>query len=348
MEPLVSVIVPVYNVEKYLEKCINSIINQTLKEIEIILIDDGSTDNCPRIIDEYAKRDKRVIAVHKENGGQGSARNAGLDIASGEYIGFVDSDDWIDLNMYEELYKDIIKNNSDISICGRRVVDENNKLKGEVKLINEVINLNEFGLDKYITSKLLSPHTVVVYNRLYRRCIIERNDIRFKSVDEVGSEDALFNYCILFNTKIISSIDKVFYNGLERSGSTARTYKFGSMNKTANLMECMKSYSEKVNKQEVWNKVEPILFQFYQQWNINLIKKYSNEDITKIISKELEVANKSKVFKQCQKRLALGINHEKNLKKCGYKFSGRVYIRLFMFLSYINQYNLAARLRTYR
>ena len=103
-----------------------------------------------------------------------------------------------------------------------------------------------------------------------------------------------------------------------------------------------------MNKQEVWNKVEPILFQFYQQWNINLIKKYSNEDITKIISKELEVANKSKVFKECQKRLALGINHEKNLKKCGYKFSGRVYIRLFMFLSYINQYNLAARLRTYR
>lgn len=348
MNPLVSVIVPIYNVEKYLNKCIDSIINQTLKEIEIILVDDGSTDDCTQIIDEYAKNDNRIIVIHKENGGQGSARNIGIDIAKGKYIGFVDSDDWIDLNMYEELHKDITRNKSDMSICGRRVVDENNKLSGEVKLINEVINLNEFGLDKYIISRLLSPHTVVVYNRLYRKTIIKKNDIRFKSVDEVGSEDALFNYSVLFNTKIISSIDKVFYNGVARDGSTARTYKFGSMTKTANLMESMKGYSERINKQEVWSNVEPIIFQFYQQWNINLIKEYSNENIIKTISKELELANKNKVFKQCQKRLALGIKHEKNLKKYGYKLSGRLYVRLFMFLSYIDQYNLAARLRTYR
>ena len=86
-QPLVSIIVPVYNVEKYLSRCINSIINQTLKNIEIILVNDGSTDNCGKIIDEYAKQDERIVAIHKENGGQSSARNRGLEIAKGKYVG---------------------------------------------------------------------------------------------------------------------------------------------------------------------------------------------------------------------------------------------------------------------
>ena len=108
MRDSISIIVPVYNVEKYLEKCIDSILNQSYQNLEIILIDDGSTDNSGSICDEYKKKDQRVQVIHQKNQGQSSARNAGLNIAKGSYIGFVDSDDWIEQNMYEKLYKNII------------------------------------------------------------------------------------------------------------------------------------------------------------------------------------------------------------------------------------------------
>ena len=112
--PKVSVIVPVYGVEKYIHQCIDSILNQTLDDIEILLIDDGSKDNCPAIIDEYAKKDSRIIAIHKNNGGYGSAMNVGLKNATGEYIGIVEPDDFIDKNMYEDLYNIAMKNSVDI------------------------------------------------------------------------------------------------------------------------------------------------------------------------------------------------------------------------------------------
>lgn len=115
---LISVIVPVYNVEKYLPQCLNSIINQTYENLEIILINDGSTDNSGNICDEYAKRNSRIKAIHKENGGASSARNIGLDICKGDYIGFVDSDDWIELDMYESLYKYMREKDVDITCFG--------------------------------------------------------------------------------------------------------------------------------------------------------------------------------------------------------------------------------------
>ena len=100
MDDLISVIVPVYNVEEYLDRCIESIVNQTYKNLEILLIDDGSTDNSYNICDKWAKKDNRIKVVHKENGGVSSARNVGLDVATGDYIGFVDSDDYISIDMY--------------------------------------------------------------------------------------------------------------------------------------------------------------------------------------------------------------------------------------------------------
>ena len=117
MEDVVSVIVPVYNVEQYIRKCIESILNQTYNKMEIILVDDGSTDNSGIICDEYSKRDKRIKVIHKINGGLSDARNAGLDICTGDYIVFVDSDDYIKNNMIEMLHKDILEKRADISVC---------------------------------------------------------------------------------------------------------------------------------------------------------------------------------------------------------------------------------------
>lgn len=117
MEPLVSVIVPIYRVEDYIRQCIESILRQTHKNLEIILVDDGSPDGCPAICDEYAKTDDRIKVIHKKNGGLSDARNAGLEIASGEYIGFVDSDDWIKPDMFEYLLQGICGYGADISYC---------------------------------------------------------------------------------------------------------------------------------------------------------------------------------------------------------------------------------------
>lgn len=125
--PELSIIVPVYKVEKYLHKCIDSILNQTFRDFELILIDDGSPDNCGAICDEYAAKDGRIKVIHQENAGVSAARNAGLDIATGTYLGFVDSDDWIEPEMYEKLVDAIRENNRDVAICGVSYVHENSE-----------------------------------------------------------------------------------------------------------------------------------------------------------------------------------------------------------------------------
>lgn len=117
-KPKVSIVVPIYNVERYLKECVDSIINQTLKDIEIILVDDGSPDNCGKIVDDYAKKDSRIIAVHQKNSGYSKAVNHGIELAKGEYIGIIESDDWIEPNMYEELYRSAKKYNTDITKAG--------------------------------------------------------------------------------------------------------------------------------------------------------------------------------------------------------------------------------------
>ncbi|MFR2551722.1 MAG: glycosyltransferase [Clostridioides difficile] len=116
--PKISIIVPVYNVEKYLEKCVRSILAQTFTDFELILVDDGSLDSSGAMCDQFAEQDQRVKVIHKENGGLSDARNAGIELATGEYLGFVDSDDYIADDMYELLYTNIVKEDADLSICG--------------------------------------------------------------------------------------------------------------------------------------------------------------------------------------------------------------------------------------
>ena len=117
MNPMISVIVPIYNVEKYLARCVDSIVNQTYKNLEIILVDDGSPDRCPQMCDDYADKDSRNKVIHKKNGGLSDARNAGMAVATGEYISFIDSDDWIETSMFELLLNNIFQYDCEIS-CG--------------------------------------------------------------------------------------------------------------------------------------------------------------------------------------------------------------------------------------
>lgn len=118
MEPLISIVVPAYKMEPYVRKCLDSLINQTYQNLEIILVDDGSPDRCGEIFDEYAAQDQRVKVIHKENGGLSSARNAALEIATGEFVGFVDSDDWVEPDMFEYLLSGIQRHDADVAVCG--------------------------------------------------------------------------------------------------------------------------------------------------------------------------------------------------------------------------------------
>lgn len=173
MKPKISVVVPVYNVEAYLEKCIDSILNQTFRDIEVILVNDGSTDRSGYICDEYAKIDKRIKVIHKINEGVSSARNQGISIAKGDYIGFIDSDDIVANNMYETLYSLCITNDADISSCRNiRFFNESDISSMYVSIKNSITRIYEKEniIKAYYSGKL---NEVAVWNKLYKKELFE-------------------------------------------------------------------------------------------------------------------------------------------------------------------------------
>lgn len=204
----VSIIVPVYNVESYIDKCLNSLIKQTLKDIEIIVVNDGSPDNSQKIIDKYVKKyPKKVKSYIRENGGQGFARNFGLEKATGEYIGYVDSDDYVELNMYEKLYKKAKKDDLDIVICGSHNVTEEGKKTVELdrNLFKDKKKNAFFG-------------RMAVWNKIYKKELLLNNNISFRS--KLWYEDLDFTLQILSLAKKVGYINKPYYNYLLRQGST--------------------------------------------------------------------------------------------------------------------------------
>ena len=211
----ISIIVPVYDVEKYLENCIESILNQTFKDFELILVDDGSTDNSGKICDIYEKKDSRIKVIHKNNGGLSSARNAGLDIACGKYVGFIDSDDSIHPRMYEILYDLIKKYESDISCCNYKKIYD--IFKDEYENVNslEVIEMSNIEAIKNLYDKEIGVKLVIAFNKLYRNNLFD--NIRYK-VGRVH-EDEFMAHRILYNCKKITYVDNELYYYLQREGS---------------------------------------------------------------------------------------------------------------------------------
>lgn len=172
----ISVIIPVYNVENYLDRCINSVINQTYKDLEILLINDGSTDRSGEICDYYKNIDSRIKVIHKSNGGVSSARNIGLNIATGEWIAFLDSDDYIESNMYEELYNDAIENNVDVCACFFKYLTSDNKIlfnpTKEHNDLNKKYSGEQF-LKLLYTDLYTNLICVVVWNKIYKKKVFE-------------------------------------------------------------------------------------------------------------------------------------------------------------------------------
>ena len=222
MEELVTIVVPVYKVEKYIDKCINSILNQTYKNLEIILVDDGSPDDCGKICDRYAKLDTRINVIHKENGGLSDARNAGIDAANGKFISFIDSDDYIEPEYIEILYRAIKKDETDIAISSHKVIYESGaileKATGEENILTPKETLKRILYDEGID--------LSAWAKLYKLEL-------FKEVKFLKGrlfEDAATTYKLIDKSKKISIISVSTYNYIMRSSSiTNNEFSVGKM-----------------------------------------------------------------------------------------------------------------------
>lgn len=210
----ISVIIPVYKVEEYLPKCLDSVTNQTYTNLEIILVDDGSPDKSGVICDMYAGIDNRITVIHKQNEGVAKARNDALDIATGDYIGFVDSDDWIEPDMFEFLINNLVKYDADISMCGETAY-ENGKIiytksNGDVSILGQ----NDA---KKLTVKGRSMG--LIWNKIYKKSILD--NVRFSS--EYGcSEDLIFVYQAVKNARNMVCVNIAKYNYFRREGGITK------------------------------------------------------------------------------------------------------------------------------
>ena len=210
----VSIIVPVYGVEKYIDKCLDSLVNQTLKDIEIIVVNDGSLDNSQKIVDKYVKKYPKMVKSYiKKNGGQGSARNFGIKHSIGEYIGYVDSDDYVELDMYEKLYKKAKSKKYEIVVCGNYNVKEDYSSKIEDVFVSSY----QTNLENSMFGK------IAVWNKIYKRELIVDNNLLF--AENMWYEDLAFTIKAILNAKMIGFIDEPLYNYLIREGSTMNNSK---------------------------------------------------------------------------------------------------------------------------
>jgi glycosyltransferase involved in cell wall biosynthesis len=213
--PTISIIVPIYNVEKYLNKCIKSILVQSFTDFELILVNDGSTDKCGEICDQYREMDNRITVIHKQNGGVSSSRNAGLKIARGDYIAFIDPDDSIEPNMYEVLLNSILEHNADLVVCPIKTY---NFILNSISVssIWEKVNfpLNKKEIELNILPAILDNKTyslVSCVNKLYRKEIFDLNKIKFDEHMN-HSEDLRLNYKLLTIINKLVFVDQPMYN----------------------------------------------------------------------------------------------------------------------------------------
>lgn len=282
--PKVSIIVPIYNVEKYLDRCMQSLVNQTLKDIEIILVDDGSPDNCPQMCDEYAQKDNRIKVLHKQNAGLGFARNSGLEIATGKYVAFVDSDDYVDTSMYETLYIRAETINVDVVFCGFNTEVSKNKWRESKEVNKDQLwvgnNVKEFMYNMIASGKGVRQerlYQMSVWHAIYKREIIANNKLAFPSEREVVSEDIPFQVDFLKNANKVLYLNMHFYYYCLNGSSLTATFKKEKFYGYNKLRECLLS---KINDTE-----------YYQRVN-RLYVGYCRSLIFRIFSSNIDEKNK--------------------------------------------------------
>lgn len=249
--PKVSVIIPVYNVERYLNKCVQSIVDQTLDSLEIILVDDESPDACPQMCEEWARKDNRIKVIHKKNGGLGFARNSGLELATGEYVTFCDSDDWIEPEAYQTTYEKCKE--KDLDICWfqpRRVTTDGVFLPLSPK--KECYFMDEAQMRRFRKEVIgRNPEDPQSRTRgmsscmaLFRRSIFQTSGVRFPSEREVASEDLMFLVLFLPHVEKVGILPHVFYNYLINPKSISTNYSEAKHTRLLNLLAELKSFCD--------------------------------------------------------------------------------------------------------
>lgn len=242
-QPKISVIVPVYNTEKYLLKCLDSILNQTLNDIEVIVVNDGSIDNSQLIIDDLKLKDNRIISIQKENGGLSDARNVGIDIAKGEFIAFIDSDDYIDLMMFEKMFESAVNHQSEMVLCDLVKVDETGNefrdLPQSPQLPDKMI-LNE---DLTIFGEM----SCFACNKIFKRTLFDKH--RFKK--GIHFEDIELIPKLVLDSKIISKINKPFYKYFERQDSITKTHSKKGLDMFLAINEVSIYFNNSIYKEEL-------------------------------------------------------------------------------------------------
>lgn len=286
MDTKVSVIVPVYNTSVYLQKCLDSLLYQTLKEIEIICINDGSTDNSLEILKEYESKDPRVKILNQQNQGQSSARNAGLKIAKGEYIGFLDSDDCAKPEMLEKLYMNAKEFDSEISICSIEVFDETTKCTYS----NDYMSLNVFG-EKF-ENRVFSPSEtfdfifricVVPWNKLYKRDFLIENNLKF--IENLNFEDNVFFMDTYTSAKKISIINEPLVVYTQNS---VTSYSNAVKKHDIKKLDFFRIFEEeeKILKQK---NIFPLLEDYFEFEKINILNYWYRKITDKDIKKEYAI-----------------------------------------------------------
>lgn len=279
MDIKVSVIIPVYNNESYIEKCIKSLLQQNMKNIEFIFVNDGSTDNSFNIINNYREIDNRIKLINKKNGGVSSARNLGIKYAVGEYIGFVDSDDTINKQMYQDLYYNAKKYNVDIVMCSAVIMDSNGTktlekidVRKNIKISNIINNEREF-----------IQVSGSVWKGIYRSNLIKKNNILFP-LDLPLSEDKLFNMEAIRLANSFMYIDKYYYNYTYNSESAVRKY-------NKNMLDIIIRCKLAQDKWLIENNKNNILKELYDKQYIYIILQCIQNEIKNTNS---TIANKFK------------------------------------------------------
>ncbi len=252
----ISIIIPVYNVENYIRRCLDSIVNQTYQNIEIIIINDGSPDKCGTICDEYKELDSRIIVIHKKNEGVSVARNSGLLIASGDYVYFLDSDDYLTENTIEILYKNAIKSNADITISNHIFFDENGfhwkRSNYKISSIDKKNFMDSSLRFKYFFGKSFG---VQVWNKLYKTSFIKENNVDFDR-DLYIAEDFLFNFKLFTHKPKICLINDYTYYYFQNTKSVTHSYK---ENLTELYIQMIKKMHQHLSELNIEDKYQDIL-----------------------------------------------------------------------------------------
>ncbi len=283
---LISVIVPVYKVEEYLEKCANSVLSQTYKNIELILVDDGSPDTCPEICDKIAKGDKRVKVIHKKNAGVSAARNDGIKVASGEFVAFVDSDDWIELEMYEKLINKQHETQADIVFCGfNMIIDgktcsvyedakERFSKEKDIRYLLRHEHLKNVGENKFMTSGNINCFTV---RFLYKKEIFDK--VHFNEKLNYMEDVKILTEIFLNKNLNVSYVDDCMYNYLIRTSSLSHGALKNMLEKSKNFLL---AFEELVKGTEYEEMLGAEKFYAYYMCVANKIKSDSKENLKEI------------------------------------------------------------------